>query len=468
MLILAIESSCDETAAAVSLDGRKILSDVVYSQADMHAEFGGVVPEIASRKHIEKISLVAQKVLSDAHIGAKDLDAVAATCAPGLIGALLVGANFAKGAALALGKPFIPVHHIRGHIAANYTAFPELEPPFCAMVASGGHTVIIDVRDYTEMTVLGTTRDDAAGEAFDKTARILGLPYPGGAAIDKLSKQGDAKKIKLPRSVIPDNPYDFSFSGLKTAALNYIHNARQKGETVNAADVAAAVSEAVADSISPRVIAAALECGRERVVAAGKGIFDGEPFAILNQDGVDLRKGCHHIDIENLSGHSGDDTVALTAIPPKELRPGGRLGSTEVSGFDGDLDAAAVHHVNIRKIHSYAAGGHQIVRLLNTGGVKLHDVLIEDVLDTSEGSGVIDAATIRIGDCNPAWGGVTPLGDTFNVTVRKVDSRSRYAVLIAGSLADSVIEEIIDRNGENPPVVCSSGEDHLRNVSVKV
>ena len=201
--------------------------------------------------------------------------------------------------------------------------------------------------------------------------------------------------------------------------------------------------------------------------AAGRGIFDGEPFAILNQDGVDLRKGCHHIDIENLSGHSGDDTVALTAIPPKAPRPGGRLGSTEISGFDGDLEAAAVHHVNIRKIHSYAAGGHQIVRLLNTGGIKLHDVLIEDVLDTSEGSGVIDAATNRIGDGNPAWGGVTPLGDTFNVTVRKVDSRSRYAVLIAGSLADSVIEDIIDRNGENPPVVCTSGEGFLRNVSIK-
>ena len=269
MLILAIESSCDETAAAISRDGREILADVVYSQVDMHAEYGGVVPEIASRKHIEKVSLVAQQALKKAGIEASDLDAVAATCAPGLIGALLVGSNFAKAAALQLGVPFIPVHHIRGHIAANYVAFPDLKPPFTALVASGGHTVIIDVEDYTKMTVLGTTRDDAAGEAFDKTARILGLDYPGGAAIDRLSKQGNPNAFKLPRAVVADRPYDFSFSGVKTAAVNAVHNATQKGEEINAADLSASISVAVAEAIAPRVVAAALEKGRKTVVAAG-------------------------------------------------------------------------------------------------------------------------------------------------------------------------------------------------------
>ena len=269
MLILAIESSCDETAAAISRDGREILADVIYSQADMHAEYGGVVPEIASRKHIEKVSLVVEQALKQAGIKASELDAVAATCAPGLIGALLVGANFGKAAALSLNVPFIPVHHIRGHIAANYIAFPELKPPFTALVASGGHTVIIDVETYTDMQVLGTTRDDAAGEAFDKTARILGLEYPGGAAIDRLSKQGDPKKYKLPRAQVQDSPYDFSFSGVKTAAVNLVHNARQKGEEISTPDLAAAISHAVAEAIAPRVVAAALEKGRKTVVAAG-------------------------------------------------------------------------------------------------------------------------------------------------------------------------------------------------------
>lgn len=269
MLILAIESSCDETAAAISRDGREILADVVYSQVDMHAEYGGVVPEIASRKHIEKVSLVAQQALKQAGVEPHELDAVAATCAPGLIGALLVGANFGKAAALALDVPFIPVHHIRGHIAANYIAFPRLKPPFTALVASGGHTVIIDVEDYTKMTVLGTTRDDAAGEAFDKTARILGLDYPGGAAIDRLSKEGDPTRYKLPRAHVQDCPFDFSFSGVKTAAVNLVHNARQKGEEISVPDLAAGISHAVADAIVPRVIAAALEKGRKTVVAAG-------------------------------------------------------------------------------------------------------------------------------------------------------------------------------------------------------
>ena len=269
MIILAIESSCDETAAAVSRNGREILSDVVYSQADMHALYGGVVPEIASRQHAEKVSLVAEEALRQAGIGRADIDAVAATCAPGLIGALLVGANFAKACALALDVPFIPVHHIRGHIAACYVADPALEPPFTALVASGGHTVVIDVQDYTRMEVLGASRDDAAGEAFDKIARVLSLPYPGGAALDRLAQGGDPGRYRLPRAGVHGAPFDFSFSGLKTAAVNLVHNTAQKGETVDRAALAAGVCQAVADSIVPRVIEAALRSGRKTVAAAG-------------------------------------------------------------------------------------------------------------------------------------------------------------------------------------------------------
>ena len=269
MIILAIESSCDETAAAVSRNGREILSDVVYSQADMHALYGGVVPEIASRQHAEKVSLVAEEALRQAGIGRADIDAVAATCAPGLIGALLVGANFAKACALALDVPFIPVHHIRGHIAACYVADPALEPPFTALVASGGHTVVIDVQDYTRMEVLGASRDDAAGEALDKIARVLSLPYPGGAALDRLAQGGDPGRYRLPRAGVHGAPFDFSFSGLKTAAVNLVHNTAQKGETVDRAALAAGVCQAVADSIVPRVIEAALHRGRKTVAAAG-------------------------------------------------------------------------------------------------------------------------------------------------------------------------------------------------------
>ncbi len=269
MIILAIESSCDETAAAVSRDGREILSDVVYSQAGIHALYGGVVPEIASRQHAEKVTLVAEEALRRAGVTRGEIDAVAATCAPGLIGALLVGANFAKACALSLGVPFIPVHHIRGHIAACYVADSGWKPPFTALVASGGHTVVIDVEDYTRMTVVGASRDDAAGEAFDKIARVLSLPYPGGAAIDRLAQTGDADKYRLPRADVHDAPFDFSFSGLKTAAVNLVHNAAQKGEEIDRAALAAGVCRAVADSVVPRVVQAALRCGRKKVAAAG-------------------------------------------------------------------------------------------------------------------------------------------------------------------------------------------------------
>lgn len=269
MNILAIETSCDETAAAVSQDGRTILADVVYSQADMHALYGGVVPEIASRKHIEKISLVADQALAQAGLARSQIDGVAATCAPGLIGALLVGANFAKACAQALGKPFIPVHHIRGHIAANYVAFPQLKPPFLALVASGGHTILADVMEYTQIELLGTTRDDAAGEAFDKIARTLGLPYPGGAAMDKLARQGDPDFYPLPMAKLSGNPLDFSFSGLKTAAINLIHNAKQKDQQIRTEDLAAGVCRAVAQAVVPKAVEAARQRGRKVMAAAG-------------------------------------------------------------------------------------------------------------------------------------------------------------------------------------------------------
>ena len=269
MKILAIETSCDETAAAVSQDGRTILSDVIYSQADMHALYGGVVPEIASRKHIEKISLVAQQALDQAGVGPEEIDAVAATCAPGLIGALLVGANFAKACAQAWGVPFVPVHHIRGHIAANFVAFPDLEPPFLALVASGGHTVLADVQDHTRMEVLGTTRDDAAGEAFDKIARTLGLPYPGGKAMDELAQQGDPHFYDLPQAHVAGSALDFSFSGLKTAAINLVHNLGQKGQQVEKHHLAAGVCHAVAQAIVPRMLEAARERKRDTLVIAG-------------------------------------------------------------------------------------------------------------------------------------------------------------------------------------------------------
>ena len=269
MIILAIESSCDETAVAVVRDGRQVLSDAILSQADMHALYGGVVPEIASRKHVQAVAALSDKALADAGLTKKDVDAVAVTYAPGLIGAVLVGVSFAKSAAYALGVPLIPVHHVRGHIAANYLAFPELEPPFVALAISGGNTLIVDVRDYTDMTVLGATRDDAAGECFDKTARVLGLPYPGGKPIDLLSQGGDDTKYHFPISHVEGNPYDMSFSGLKTAVINLVHTAEQKGEEIDRASLAASFTKAVSDSLVPRAMQAAKELGHDKIVVAG-------------------------------------------------------------------------------------------------------------------------------------------------------------------------------------------------------
>ena len=269
MLILSVESTCDETAVAITENGRRVLTDQIFSQADLHAVYGGVVPEIASRSHVEVIWQLAEKAVGEAGISKKDIDAVAVSYAPGLIGAVLVGVNFAKSAAHALGVPLIPVHHIRGHIAANYLAFPELEPPFLCLAISGGNTMLVDVRSYTDMRILGQTRDDAAGECFDKSARVLGLPYPGGAPIDRLAKEGDDHRYALPKPFVGENPYDMSFSGLKTAIINIAHHAEQTGEELDKAGLAASLCRAVSEALVPRTMAAAAELGYGKIAVAG-------------------------------------------------------------------------------------------------------------------------------------------------------------------------------------------------------
>lgn len=268
MDILAIETSCDETAAAVIRDGREIISSVVATQIEEHRLYGGVVPEIASRRHCESICAVTAEALEKAGTTAADVDAVAVTYAPGLIGALLVGVNYAKGLAFGLGKPLIPVHHIRGHIAANYLAHAELEPPFLCLAASGGHSHIIEVSDYTSFRTIGRTIDDAAGECFDKAARAMGFPYPGGVFIDRAAKQGELGKYHLPKPHT-QNPYDFSFSGLKTAVINLIHNAEQKGEEIDKNSLAACFQATVSEILTEKFIAAALEYGHKSIVLAG-------------------------------------------------------------------------------------------------------------------------------------------------------------------------------------------------------
>ena len=269
MNILAVESSCDETAVAIVRDGREVLTDCIASQVALHREYGGVVPEIASRKHIEAIYGLADQALENAGLTRADIDAVAVTYAPGLIGAVLVGVNFAKAAAMALNKPLIPVHHIRGHIAANYLAYPELKPPFLCLVVSGGHTQIVEVEDYTKMRILGTTLDDAAGECFDKVGRVLGMPYPGGAALDKAAQQGDETKYHLPVAKPGENPYNMSFSGLKTATLNLIHHADQVGEELDIPSLCAAFTAAVSETLVPRVVRALEETGYKKIAVAG-------------------------------------------------------------------------------------------------------------------------------------------------------------------------------------------------------
>ncbi len=269
MKILAIETSCDETAASVVVDGTQVLSDIISSQVEEHKLYGGVVPEIASRRHAENITGVVEKALETAQLSMDDIDAIACTYAPGLIGALLVGVNFAKGLSFATNKPLIPVHHLRGHIAANYIANKELKPPFLCLVVSGGHSHIINVKDYTDMEIIGKTGDDAAGEAFDKAARSLGLPYPGGIHLDKLAQNGDDMAYKFPRPQVDGRPYDFSFSGLKTSVINVIHNAKQKGEEVNIEDIAASFRKAVVESLVSKFLKATIDLNVKTVVIAG-------------------------------------------------------------------------------------------------------------------------------------------------------------------------------------------------------
>lgn len=269
MKILAIESSCDETAAAVVEDGRYVLSNVISSQVEEHKLYGGVVPEIASRRHAENICDVVKKALIDASCTYEDIDAIAVTYAPGLIGALLVGVNFAKGLSFATDKPLIPVHHLRSHIAANYITDTELQPPFLALVVSGGHSHIINVKSYTDFEIIGKTRDDAAGECLDKAARAMGIPYPGGANLDKIAKNGNADSYKFPYPKVEGAPLDFSFSGLKTSVINIIHNAQQKGETINIENLGASYIKQVVKCLTDNTLKAIKITDQKKLVVAG-------------------------------------------------------------------------------------------------------------------------------------------------------------------------------------------------------
>ena len=290
-IILAIESSCDETAAAVSRGGREILSSIISTQIDIHKEYGGVVPEIASRHHLTNIDTVVKKAVAESGLSLSDIDAVAVTAGPGLVGALLVGVSYAKSLALSLGVPIVPVHHIEGHICANYIAHPTLEPPFVCLVASGGHSHIVHVTGYGEFEILGRTRDDAAGEAFDKIARVIGLGYPGGPLVENAAKEGDKDALKFPR-VKFDNKMDFSFSGVKTAVMNYMHNAQQKNEQVNIKDVAASFQEAVTDVLAENTLYAAKQKGVKTVCLAGgvasNGYLRKKLENLANKDGISV------------------------------------------------------------------------------------------------------------------------------------------------------------------------------------
>ncbi len=268
-LILAIESSCDETAASVVKNGRTVLSNVISSQIELHKLYGGVVPEIASRKHIEKINQVIEQALADANVTLDDLDAIGVTYGPGLVGALLVGVAEAKAIAYAKKLPLVGVHHIEGHVSANYIEHPDLEPPFLCLIVSGGHTHLVIVKDYGEFEILGRTRDDAAGEAFDKVARAIGLGYPGGPKIDKLSREGNQDAIAFPRAKIEGSPYDFSFSGVKSAVLNYLNHAKMTGEEVNRADLAASFQKAVVDVLVEHAMQAAEDHHIRKIAIAG-------------------------------------------------------------------------------------------------------------------------------------------------------------------------------------------------------
>ena len=334
MRILGIESSCDETAAAIVEDGRTILSNVIASQADEHRLYGGVVPELASRRHCENILPVVRQALADANMTIDDVDAIAVTYAPGLIGALLVGVSFAKGLAMMANKPLIPVHHTEGHAAANYLVHPDLKPPYLGLIVSGGHTRIAEVLDYTTFRTVGKTRDDAAGECFDKCARAMGFPYPGGVHVDQAAQKGDASAFKLPRTKMDGNPYDFSFSGLKTYIVNMLHHAEQVGETVNTDDLSAALQKAIADTVTEKTIAAAKELGYTNIalsggVSANSGVRNTlaaacekngftlcmPPLALCGDNAAMIAAQGYY---NYLAGITADET--LNAVASKELR----------------------------------------------------------------------------------------------------------------------------------------------------
>lgn len=291
VLILAIESSCDETAAAVVRNGREVLSNVISSQIALHTQFGGVVPEIASRKHIEKINQVITQALDDAGVTLDDITAVGVTYGPGLVGALLVGVAEAKAIAYAAKKPLVGVHHIEGHVSANYIEHPDLEPPFVCLIVSGGHTHLVIVKDYGEFEIIGRTRDDAAGEAFDKVARAVGLGYPGGPKIDKAAKEGNPHAMEFPRAKVEGAPYDFSFSGLKSAVLNYINRAKMTGEEICVPDLVASFQNAVVEALVSRAVMAAKEYGYEKLAIAG-GVASNSALRAAIQEACE-REGIH-------------------------------------------------------------------------------------------------------------------------------------------------------------------------------
>ena len=282
-LILAIESSCDETAASVVKNGRTILSNVISSQIELHKLYGGVVPEIASRKHIEKINQVIEEALEQAGVTLDDLDAIGVTYGPGLVGALLVGVAEAKAISYAKKLPLVGVHHIEGHVSANYIEHPDLEPPFMCLIVSGGHTHLVIVKDYGEFEILGRTRDDAAGEAFDKVARAIGLGYPGGPKIDKLSKEGNPDAIVFPKAKLENEPYDFSFSGVKSAVLNYINKCKMQGEEFDRADLAASFQKAVVDTLVEKAVKAAKEYHMEKLAIAGGVASNGTLRSVMEK-----------------------------------------------------------------------------------------------------------------------------------------------------------------------------------------
>ena len=321
-LILAIESSCDETAAAVVKNGREVLSNVISSQIDLHTLYGGVVPEIASRKHIEKINQVIEEALSQAGVTLEEITAIGVTYGPGLVGALLVGVAEAKAIAYAAGKPLVGVHHIEGHVSANFIEHPDLEPPFVCLIVSGGHTHLVIVKDYGEFEIIGRTRDDAAGEAFDKVARAVGLGYPGGPKVDKTAKEGNKHAVEFPRAKVEGAPYDFSFSGLKSAVLNYINHAKMTGQEIHVPDLVASFQNAVVDALVSRTVAAAKEYGYDKVAIAG-GVASNSALR------AEMKKACRkaHLSFYHPSPIFCTDNAAMIGVAAYyEYQKGARAG----------------------------------------------------------------------------------------------------------------------------------------------